>query len=57
MDSLRHVVVLAAPAKERVGEPVDRLHVSCCHGDGATEYISVRQCVVELVYGSREVTR
>ena len=50
-----HVVVLATPAPELVGEPVDEAEMSYADGSDSSEVVLVWQCVVKLVHGHRHV--
>ena len=47
-----HVVVLAAPAPELVGEPVDKFEMFDADGRDSSEVGFVRELVVELVHGN-----
>ena len=57
LDPLGHVVVLPSPPPEQVGESVQFLELIGPDGGDPSEYLLVRQLVLELVHGHRHVAR
>ena len=55
LDPLGHVVILSSPAPEHVGESVQSPELIGPDSGDSSEYLFVRQLVLELVHGHRHV--